>query len=69
MKNVGAISSFIYTGISALVAGLFLLGTLAGEYKPVERIGGAAWVFLLSMIILIPLVTSLVKRRVQKIGS
>jgi hypothetical protein len=35
-------------------AGLFFLGTLAGEYTLVERIGGVGWVFLLSMIILMP---------------
>ena len=65
MKNVGTISALIYTGISTLAAGLFLLGTLAGEYTLVERIGGTAWVFLLSMIILMPVVTPLVKRRVR----
>ena len=65
MKNVGTISALIYTGISTLAAGLFLLSTLAGEYTLVERIGGTAWVFLLSMIILMPVVTPLVKRRVR----
>ncbi|HEY82334.1 MAG TPA: hypothetical protein G4O01_03475 [Dehalococcoidia bacterium] len=65
MKKVSTISAFIYTGISALAAGLFLLGTLGGEYTPVERIGGAVWVFLLSMIILMPVVTSAVKKRVK----
>jgi putative exporter of polyketide antibiotics len=65
MKNVGTISALIYTGISVLAAGLFLLGTLAGEYTLVERIGGTAWVFLLSMIILMAVVTPLVKKRVK----
>jgi len=63
MKNFGTLSAVIYTGISVLLAGLFLLGTLAGEYTMVERIGGTAWVFLLSMIILMPVVTPLVKRK------
>jgi hypothetical protein len=65
MKNVTAISALIYTGISVLMSGLFLLATLAGEYTVIERIGGTAWVFLLSMIILMPVVTPLVKRRVK----
>ncbi len=65
MKNIGTISALIYTGISVLAAGLFLLGTLTGEYTVVERIGGTAWVFLLSMIILMPVVTPLVKRKVK----
>ncbi len=65
MKSVSFISAVIYTGISVLAAGLFLLGTVAGEYTLVERIGGMAWVFLLSMIILMPIITPLVKRRVR----
>ena len=62
-KNVGFISAVIYTGISLLAAGLFLVGTLPGRYTLVERIGGVGWVFLLSMIILMPIITPLVKRK------
>ncbi len=63
MKSVGFISAVIYTGISLAAAGLFLVATLGGEYTLVERIGGVGWVFLLSMIILMPIVTPMVKRR------
>ena len=63
MKNVGFISAVIYTATSLTAAGLFLVGTLAGEHTLVERWGGAGWVFLLSMIILMPIVTPLVKKR------
>lgn len=63
MKNIGSLSAIIYTSISAIAAGLFLLGTWTGKYTLVERIGGAGWVFLLSMIILMPVVTQIVKRR------
>lgn len=63
MKNIGLISTLISAAISVTAAGLFFLGTLAGEYTPVERIGGVAWVLLLSMIILMPVVTPLVKRK------
>lgn len=65
MKNVTVISAIIYTGISAIAAGLFLLGTLAGEYTLVERIGGVFWVFLLSMIILMPIVLPAVKKKLK----
>ncbi|HJX12162.1 MAG TPA: hypothetical protein VJ377_01405 [Dehalococcoidales bacterium] len=65
MKNIGTISALIYTGLSVLTAGIFLLGTLAGEYTLVERIGGTGWVFVLSMIILMPIVTPLMKKRVR----
>lgn len=63
MKNGRLVSAVIYTGISVVVAGLFLLGTLADEYTLVERIGGAVWVFLLSMIILMPVIIPLVKKK------
>lgn len=65
MKSVGFVSAVIYTGISLIAAGLFLAATLTGEYSLVERIGGMAWVFLLSMIILMPIVIPLVKARVK----
>ena len=63
MKSVGFISTVICIGISVTSAGLFFVGTLAGEYTLVERLGGVGWVLLLSMIILLPIVTPLVKRR------
>lgn len=63
MKSVGFISAIIYTGISLLAAGLFILATLAGKHTLVERLGGAGWVFFLSMIILMPIVTPMVKRK------
>ena len=53
----------IYTGLSLLAAELFVLATLAGEYTAVARIGGAVWVFILSMIILMPPVTGWAKKR------
>ncbi|MDP3879014.1 MAG: hypothetical protein Q8Q07_01745 [Dehalococcoidales bacterium] len=69
MKNVGLVSAVTYTGISLVAAGLFLLATLAGNYTAVERIGGSAWVFLLLMIILMPVITPLVKKKLGAGGS
>lgn len=66
MKTVGMVSALIYTGVSFLAAAVFLLMTLLGTYTGVERIGGMLWVFILSMIILMPLVTPMVKK---KLGS
>jgi hypothetical protein len=58
------ISAFLYTFASLTAAGLFLAATtLRGDYDWVARLGGAGWVFLLSMIILIPTVTPWVKKR------
>ena len=60
------LSAAIYTG-GSLVAGLaFLLVTLlTGDYSWVARLGGATWVFLLGMIILMPTVTPWMRARSQ----
>ena len=64
-KSVGFQSALIYTGISIITSGLFFIVTLIGDYNWLTRVGGALWVFLLSMIISMPLVTPLVKRRLH----
>jgi hypothetical protein len=63
MKTSSTVAAVIYTGLSLLAAGLFLIATISGDYNAVARIGGAVWVFILSMIILMPPVTSAVKKR------
>ncbi|MCL5045432.1 MAG: hypothetical protein M1598_01240 [Actinobacteria bacterium] len=58
----GTISAVWYTGISLGLALLFILATGNPEkYNAVARYGGAAWVFVLSMIITMPLATSYFK--------
>jgi len=63
-KAVSNWSAAIYIPIS-LGAGLtFLLAaTLAGNYPPVAKVGGAIWVGILSLIVSMPIVTSRVKKR------
>ncbi len=63
MRRIGLISAVIYLGTSALAAGLFLTITLFGDYTWVARIGGSAWIFLLSNIVLMPLVIPRIKKR------
>ncbi len=63
MKNVGIVSGVLYPGASMVTAGIFLLATLARTYTRVERVGGTLWVFILSMIILMPIVTPRVKKK------
>ena len=63
MKNKDLISAVIYTGISLLAAGLFIAATLSPRYTGVDRFGGAAWVFILCMIILMPVIIPIIKRR------
>jgi len=60
----GIVAAIIYAGIALLGTGAFLAATvLGGDYDWVARLGGAGWVFLLSMIILMPTVTPWLKRR------
>ena len=62
--NVGLISVLVYTTASVLAAGAFFAVTaLTGDYSWVARVGGSGWVFLLSMIILMPTVTPWLRRR------
>jgi len=63
MKSVGFVSAVIYTGISLAAAGLFLLATMSGKHTTVERFGGAGWVFLLSLIVALPTITPVLKKR------
>jgi hypothetical protein len=65
-ENAGRLSAAIYTAASATAAGIFFAITvLTGDYSWVARIGGSGWIFLLSMIILMPTVTPWVRRRLE----
>ena len=66
MKSVGFVSALIYVGISLVAAAFFAFASLTSNHTLVERLGGAGWVFFLSMIILMPIVTPLVKKRMGK---
>ena len=63
MKNSSAISAIIYTGISLVISGLFISLSIKGNYTYTEIIGGAIWVFILSMIILMPVIIPLIKKK------
>ncbi len=62
-RNPGLVSALIYTSISVAASAVFFIVTTAGSYDLIARVGGAAWVFLLSMIILMPIITPLVKKK------
>lgn len=61
--NVTAVSLAACALASGLVATVFLLATLPGDYDWVARFGGAAWVWLLSMIILMPIIIPNLRER------
>lgn len=57
---------FMYCGMSVIGAIVFwLVTTFTGSYPAVARYGGAAWVFLLLMIVLMPLIIPRVRRRAR----
>jgi len=67
-KRAAFWSALTYTAISlALALGFFALATGLGRYPTVARYGGAIWVFLLSMIVAMPLVTSYFKRHYKAV--
>ena len=62
--SAARLSAAIYTGLSLLAALSFLLVTvLTGDYSWVARVGGAIWVFGLSMIVLMPTITPMIRQR------
>lgn len=67
-KEVARRSAMIYLPLSLGTGTLFFLAaSLAGGYPPVARIGGAVWVGLLSLIVSMPVVTSRVKKLLNRI--
>jgi len=66
MNKINVISAIIYLGTALIISGIFLLVSLRGTYTTVEKIGGSIWVFILSTIILMPIVIPVVKRRILK---
>ena len=66
-KDVARRSALIYLPISFGAALLFLLAaSFAGDYPPVAKIGGMVWVGLLSLIVSMPVVTSRVKKQLNR---
>ncbi|HEU5099719.1 MAG TPA: hypothetical protein VFU22_11900 [Roseiflexaceae bacterium] len=63
-RAVARRSALIYLPLSLGVALLFLLAATLGGYPVVARIGGTVWVWVLSLIVTMPIVTTQVKQRV-----
>jgi len=65
-REVAVRSMVTYGGLSlGLAVAFFLAASLIGSFAEVARIGGAIWVFVLSMIVTMPLVTSWYKKRAR----
>ena len=64
--KVGPLSALTYTGTSlGITLAFFIASGLVGSYPMPARTGGAIWVFLLSMIVTMPLITSYFKKKIQ----
>lgn len=65
--NPGAVGTITCIVTAGAAAGAFLAATaVAGQYPQVARMGGAGWVFLLSMIILMPTLMPRVRDRLRE---
>jgi len=63
--NINTVSAVVYTACAALAAVVLFGVATAADYNWVARLGGAGWVFMLSMIILMPTVPSLLRARMS----
>lgn len=61
--NAGRVAATLYTGGSLLAALAFFGAATIGDYDWVARLGGAGWVFVISMIVLMTTVTPYVRER------
>jgi hypothetical protein len=62
--RIGLVSALGYTGLSIVAAFVFfVLARWVGDAPPLAIVGGTVWVFILSMIISMPLVTGLKRRK------
>lgn len=62
-RKVSIVSAFWYTGISLALALTFFVVT--DGYDQIARFGGAAWIFILSMIITMPIVIPRIKKKYE----
>mgnify|MGYP001770885120 CR=1 FL=1 len=64
--NPSAVAAALYLGLSAAAAAAFVaLATWKGEVSWASRLIGAAWVFLLVAIVLMPVMIPRVQKRMQ----
>jgi len=65
-KEIARKSAVVYLSITAIVALLFIVATgIIGTFPLVARIGGVAWISLLTLIVSMPLVISKFKKKIK----
>ncbi len=66
LRSPSALAAALYLGLSALAALAFVaLATLKGETSWAARAIGAVWVFLLTNVVLMPVVIPWVRRSTE----
>ena len=66
-RRTGLVAAAVYVPLTLLAAGLFALAaTLQGRVGPTVVAGGAFWVGLLTLIVLMPLVIPAVRARQRR---
>ncbi len=70
LQRPGLVSAMIYLPLALLGAAVFFSATLVfGGGGWVARLGGSTWVFLLTLIILMPVVIPAVQRRLGALSG
>lgn len=64
-SRIARISAAWYLAVSGGLALIFFMITTFNNYPAVARYGGAIWVFILTMIITMPIVIPLVKKKYE----
>jgi len=67
-RAVARRSALIYLPLSLSAALLFLLAAALGGYPLVARIGGMVWIWILTLIVTMPIVTTRVKQHARTTG-
>lgn len=68
-ENVNTVSAVAYTAGASLVAAAVFVLAIVADYGWVARIGGAGWVFMLTMVVLMPIVPALLRGRARADGE
>ena len=63
--NLNTVSAVVYTAAASLVASVVFALAIVADYGWVARVGGAGWVFMLTMVVLMPIVPSLLRDRAR----
>jgi hypothetical protein len=65
-ENAGRVAAMLYAGGSLLASLAVFVAATIGGYDWVARLGSAGWVFVLSMIILMPTMMPLIAGRAAR---